>query len=314
MKKVIAIVVALGLIILGISYFIIPTQLLVNNVANASINVDGAFRDVSKEKNWENWFPQKIVGDSLGMYNLNSGDYYFKVHQVLYNAIELIIKKGNTVDTSFIQFIAQGKDSVRIGWSTIINTGSNPFSRIINYFRASAIKKQTSQLLSTMVHYLEQPKNVYGLDIKLEKVTIEFMVINSKTFSHPPNIPDIYSIINDTYHYILSQKGELEGAPMLNIVVKDPETYKVQIGIPIKQKIQENEFFKVKAMFKGGNILVANITGPPQKIDEGIKNFNQYMLDYQRTMMAMPFQMLITDRSKQKDSTKWITQLYYPVN
>jgi hypothetical protein len=30
-------------------------------------------------------------------------------------------------------------------------------------------------------------------------------------------------------------------------------------------------------------------------------------------MMAMPFQLLVTDRSKEKDSTNWITQLYYPV-
>lgn len=313
-KLIVGIVLVVVILTLGVSFLIIPPQLLVNNVLTASVNVDGAFRNISKEKNWEKWFPQKIIGDSSGIYNLKSGDYYFKVHQILYNAVEVLIKKGNTTDTSLIQFIAQGKDSVRIGWSTIINTGSNPFSKINNYFRAAAIKKQTSQLLSSMRHYFEQSKNLYDLDIKMEKVAIEFMVINSKTFSHQPTTPEIYGIINEAYQYISLQKGELEGAPMLNILVKDTATYKVQIGIPIKQKIAENEFFKVKAMFKGGNILVANITGPQQKIDDGIKNFNQYMLDYQRTMMAMPFQMLITDRNKQKDSTKWITQLYFPVN
>jgi len=36
-------------------------------------------------------------------------------------------------------------------------------------------------------------------------------------------------------------------------------------------------------------------------------------MDYQRAIIAIPFQMLITDRTKETDSTKWITRLYYPV-
>jgi hypothetical protein len=68
-----------------------------------------------------------------------------------------------------------------------------------------------------------------------------------------------------------------------------------------------------KWMMKGGNILSGEVIGGPQEIDAATKQFELYIHDYQRTIIAIPFQMLITDRTKEPDSTKWITRIYYPV-
>jgi hypothetical protein len=38
-----------------------------------------------------------------------------------------------------------------------------------------------------------------------------------------------------------------------------------------------------------------------------------YISDYQRTVMAIPFQSLVTDRRKEADTTKWLTKLYFPI-
>jgi hypothetical protein len=38
-----------------------------------------------------------------------------------------------------------------------------------------------------------------------------------------------------------------------------------------------------------------------------------YIQDYHRTLMALPFQQLITDRSAEPDTTRWITDIYVPL-
>jgi hypothetical protein len=64
---------------------------------------------------------------------------------------------------------------------------------------------------------------------------------------------------------------------------------------------------------KGGNILTGEVTGGQKQIEEADRQMQLYIMDYQRSIIAIPFQMLITDRTKEPDSTKWITRIYYPV-
>ena len=312
MKKIVVSLIVLIIIVFSCAYYIIPAQLIVSNVIKVPVNIDGAFRELSIERNWEKWWPETSVENNSS--KLSYKGYKFTAQNILYNALIIGIEKNNSTDSSFLQFLPVGKDSVRIAWTININTGNNPFSRISSYFHAVSTKKNTGVILTSMADYLKPSKNLYGIDIRKEKVTIEFMITTSKKLTHYPSNEDVYAIINELQQYITSKNGETQSAPMLNIVVIDSLNYKAQVAIPIKNKIPKNEKFDLKAMFKGGNILVADIKGGKNTIDESIKNFNRYMNDYQKTMMAMPFQLLLTDRIKQTDSTKWITQLYYPVN
>ena len=312
MKKIVVSLIVLIIIVFSCAYYIIPAQLIVSNVIKVPVNIDGAFRELSIKKNWEKWWPETNVENNSKKLSYNG--YKFTVQNILYNALIIGIKKNNTTDSSFLQFLPVGKDSVQIAWTTNVSTGANPFSRISSYFHAISTKKNTGTILTLMAAYLKPSINLYGIDIRKEKVAIEFMITTSKKLSHYPTNEDVYAIINELQQYITSKNGKTESSPMLNIVAIDSLNYKAQVAIPVKNKIPENEKFKLKAMFKGGNILVANIKGGKNTIDESIKNFDRYMNDYQKTMMAMPFQLLLTDRIKQTDSTKWITQLYYPVN
>ena len=312
MKKIVVSLIVLIIIVFSSAYYIIPAQLVVSNVIKVPVNIDGAFRELSIKKNWEKWWPETNVENNSS--KLSYKGYRFTIQNILYNALIIGIEKNNTTDSSFLQFLPVGKDSTRIAWTTNVSTGANPFSRISSYFHAVSTKKNTGAILISMAAYLKPSINLYGIDIRKEKVAIEFMITTSKKLTHYPTNEDVYAIINELQQYITSKNGETESAPMLNIVVIDSLNYKAQVAIPVKNKIPGNEKFELKAMFKGGNILVANIKGGKNTIDQSIKNFNRYMNDYQKTMMAMPFQLLITDRSKQSDTTKWITQLYYPVN
>ncbi len=301
------------IVICAVAFFTIPKQLVVSTIMKMPVNTDGLFRKLSDEKSWQQWWPGQVDTGSGKAYTFTAGKFNFTLTEVLYRSFKINISKNGRTDSSLMQIIPLGKDSVVINWTTKIETGNNPFTRMFRYLRASSLKGKTIDILTALQVYSSQTKNLYGVDIKKEIVTIEFMVKTSKDFDHYPNTGDIYTMVDEAANYITSQNGEAGGKPMLNITSADSVHYKAQVAIPVKQPIAGNDSFATKAMFKGGNILTAEVTGGVKKVEASVAGFNQYILDYEKTMMAMSFQMLITDRRKETDSTKWVTALYYPV-
>jgi hypothetical protein len=62
-----------------------------------------------------------------------------------------------------------------------------------------------------------------------------------------------------------------------------------------------------------GKILVAEVKGGEQRVREAAANLQNYVDDYKLKSPAIPFESLVTDRTKETDTSKWITKLYYPI-
>jgi len=64
---------------------------------------------------------------------------------------------------------------------------------------------------------------------------------------------------------------------------------------------------------KGGFILEGEVKNGPYTIDAAMEQLEVYRADHQYTSPAIPYQLLVTDRLKETDTSKWITKLYYPI-
>ncbi len=62
-----------------------------------------------------------------------------------------------------------------------------------------------------------------------------------------------------------------------------------------------------------GKILVTEITGGKNEITAAFAKLKTYMEDNRLVAPAIPFEMFVTNRVEQTDSTKWITKIYYPI-
>jgi hypothetical protein len=62
-----------------------------------------------------------------------------------------------------------------------------------------------------------------------------------------------------------------------------------------------------------GNILMAKVCGGEASIVNAQTELNHYVSDWQKIAPAIPYQSLVTNRLTITDTTKWITELYYPV-
>ncbi len=312
MKKwLISLLVIIALFLMG-SYFFIPATIVIRKSITTNSNQQAVFRFLSNEANWSKWWPGKLSNDKAKT-TLASGNYQFKPGTIFYNSFQVLIEKGNQSDTSFLHLLPLSIDSTILDWSVSINTGNDPITKFRQYLHAKELSADLNTILIALQSYIGDTENVYGLAIRREKVMVENLITTKKSFSYYPKPEDIYAMINETKNYILLKQAKEEDYPMLNISASDSTYFEVRVAIPIDKVLPNTEQFSSKKMLKQGNILVAEIKGGKNAFDSAMKKIDLYVGDYRLNNIALPFQSLITDRSKEADSSKWVTRIYYPI-
>jgi hypothetical protein len=294
-------------------YFFIPNTMTISQDISVKANREGLYRNLSDEKNWSEWWPGNKTGPgSSGHYNLGYNNAVYTVKDRTTLSFIVLIQDGPEVKTE-LTLIAKNPDSSELHWQASIPTTFNPLKRLQIYFKANKISNDIASLLKKMKSFFSETKNVYGYDIRHELVKDSILVstyAESKTY---PSTEFIYALIDQLKKYISSNAAKETGLPMLNIYRKDSVNYTTRVAIPVDKKLPTSGNISYKWMLGGGNILVTDVQGGSFSVNSAFQQLENYVQDHQRTAPAIPFQSLVTDRSKEADTSKWITRIYYPV-
>jgi hypothetical protein len=293
-------------------YLFIPKTIVISKSAVAISNQTAAFRFLSDSSNWQKWWPGKTIAKENSS-TLEFSGYNFKLENIGYNAIRIGLEKNQHADTSVLHLVPISADSIQLVWDATLNTGNNPFFRIGQYFKAKKLTNNLDVILEALQSFISDRKNIYDFDIKEEKVKVEYLVSTTKVFPHYPETASVYEMIGSIKDYINQSKTAEDGYPMLNIKKLDSNSYEAQVGIPVSRELPSSAPFFSKRMLKNGDILAAEVKGGKNVCDSAIKKVEQFVTDHRYLNVALPFQSLITDRSKEKDSNNWITKIYYPI-
>lgn len=302
----------LVLLFLAGVYLFIPQNILVSKTIISNNNEFGAFRFINNHTNWQNWWPGKISNNKQDFSPEFKG-YNYRLGDIQYNAFRILIEKDQHIDSSVLYLLTVGSDSIKITWDASLNTGSNPFTKISRYFNARKLGNNLDEILIALKTYIENKKNIYGFDIKKEKVKVEYLVSTTKVFPAYPETEAIYEMIGNIKKYISQSKAKEDDYPMLNIKVLDSGNFEAQLAIPVDKQLPSTDRFSSKRMLRNGDILVTEVRGGKIVCDSAMKTIALFAADHRFTSVALPFQSLITDRTKEKDTSNWVTKIYYPV-
>ncbi len=238
-------------------------------------------------------------------------NYHFAVNSKMFMGDSIIIKNNSILINSFLNIIQLDSDSVAIQWKGQSATASGPIKIFENYLQGKKLENNIEELLQKMKTFLENKENLYGIHIDQIQVT-DTLLIATRYFSNTyPTTSEIYRLIKTLKEYIL-KAGALEtNSPMLHII-QDSAGFKTMVAIPINKLIQATDNFIFKRMVPG-KILVTEVRGGDYTAVYALKQIEMYMNDYHLIAPAIPFQSLVTDRSKEPDTMKWVTKIFYPV-
>ncbi|GEO08412.1 hypothetical protein SAE01_09080 [Segetibacter aerophilus] len=276
-------------------------------------NENATFRNLSDQNNWTKWWPSQIKEDlRKGYFSFNG--YNYELTKKLYNAIEVNMVMGNKAFTGDIILTPIAPDSIAVKWESTLTTGNNPLNKILSYQQAKRIKNNMRVILDSLKSFSENEQRVYACNIQRTTVKDTFLVAAKLTTTHYPSTTEIYNLVETLKKYIESRGASKTNYPMLNVTTNDSIEYTTMVAIPTNKVLPDNGNIAFKILMSDKDkTLTTEVKGGVQNIKKAYKELNMYMKDYNLSSRVIDWQSLITDRSKETDSTKWITKIYIPI-
>ena len=318
MKKIVFIVLlVLILVFLSLIYILIPEKISIVTYRSANCTLGGAERMILDINKWAAWWPEAMPGqvnstnNSLRVFIFGNREY--KPGIISINTIEVNIVYDNMLTKTEMMILTLSKDSVLLEWRSKETIASkNPVERIKQYLRTGKLKNNLDSLLTILRSFLEKKENIYGMNINEVKVKDSVLITTRFITSSYPSTTEIYSAVNKLKKYIAEQNASSNNFPMMHVVQIDSFHYETMVAIPVNRSLQGTDNMMTKRMVLG-NILEAEIKGGETTVRSAMRQLENYKKDHRMESPAIPFALLVTDRSKEPDTTKWITKIYYPV-
>ena len=291
--------------LLAALYLFIPGKIIVKETVSVGATLPGVSRTLTNYDNWKKWWP----GEIAFVYN---GDQ-FKPRENAFNAINVdIYSNGDTIH-SRMELLMTKLDSMVIIWTATKLTSTNPFRRLSDYRDGRHTRVNISKLLEQVRSFVEKTENIYGLPIHKTKVVDSVLISTRRLFDHKPGIKEIDAMIQSLKRYISKNNSIEKNFPMLNVRKIDSGHYEAMTAIPVDRELPTTKEFETKFMLKGGNILEVQVRGGPDTIEKSFAELENYRVDYKYGSPAIPYQLLVTDRLNEPDTSTWITKIYFPV-
>ncbi|MEO5682951.1 MAG: hypothetical protein ABIQ88_09930 [Chitinophagaceae bacterium] len=314
MKKLALLLLAILALTITGSYYLIPDKLAVTEIVKVNRVAEAVYRNLSNEGTWRKWWPGLTGEDTAAV----SGKFFainnrrYSLSKKMTNNFEILIESENGNTPSEMNLFPIGRDSAIIKWHFSIDAGSNPFKRIAAYTKALSLKKDMHRILSSAESYLSGFKNVYGFSLH-EASIADTLLISTKTVSPVwPGTDFIYARINKLKNFCSTGGCRITGTPMLNITPIQPRGFQVMLALPVDRIVQpKDSVYSVKMV--PGKFIITDVVGGTYAITQTYQQIHNYFQDYRRTVMAIPFEYLITDRQQETDTSKWVTRIYAPV-
>jgi effector-binding domain-containing protein len=299
-----------GLIVTGVLlvlffaavYLFIPSRLIVSEFGSATCSFPAAKRFVFNKGNWTHWQKTKSV---------DGEDLTSDIGNTFYNSLDILIRNtGEQYEASMI-LIPLGIDSTGFQFTDTIESSANPIVRINQYTRARTLKKYMGSMLRELIAFLNDKEKIYSIKIEKEQVTDIPLLSRHVVMQRPPTANDAYELINSVRAFAAAQGDPANGIAMKYSSQIDSTHYELQVAIPTTRLLKGNNDFQVKGLV-GGNPIFTVIRGGEATISNAWKSLEQFKADYKLASPAIPYELMITDRTKQADTTKWVTKIVIP--
>ncbi|MGZ3756520.1 MAG: hypothetical protein ACXVAY_08935 [Mucilaginibacter sp.] len=309
LKKVLAGVLILFSILFSGIYLIIPAHMASKHevvIATAEMH---AFKFLTNKNQWAKWWPGQS-DTQAGVFSYKDSKYVLK--SISNSAIEIIRQHNNLSINSKISFIATDKGRVKVDWIIQEPSGRNPFKIVRQYLEIKRNEDNLAKILNALKAFLEDDRNIYHIDVKLSTVKDSLVYATQVTMAQYPSMDKVYRMIDVLKKQIALQHGKQIDDPMLNIHQIGINNYAVMVGIPVDKMLKNQHGSFINKMVLG-NILTAKVTGGINTIRTSVEALESYRKDYGLISPAMPFESLKTNRMAEKDTSKWVTNLFYPI-
>jgi hypothetical protein len=312
-KRLIYFLLLIVVVLFSLPYLLIPSNFKVSALGKTERSIAGTFRSLSKSSDWTKWWPGNLDQGGPFCSDFRACKFSFhgttyEISGLFYNSLAVAIQKGDQDFESRMTLVSFSGDSTFIHWEYSVPTGLNPFTRIQRYRQAQAEKTNMDSILKQASNFLNVIANVYGHDVKLimpKDTTL--IVINLKTPAFPTT-EDIYRSIHSLREYAVANQARENNFPMLQPNKNTPGAFESFVALSINKALPDKGII-LHRRYVPWKDLMLEVQGGDSSIARARRELDNYIQDNQVQVMSRTFESLVTDRSLEKDSSKWVTRL-----
>lgn len=309
LRRIFAGLLLLLILALATVYIFIPANISINNNITVTTTDADVFQFLNHQKEWKKWWPGTAASDFEYQYR----KHLYTIKQLNNDDVILTVANPELELNTQLSFIATDADKVKLTWSSVETVSLNPIDRFNTYVQMNRIKNDMNEVLLHFKYFLEDDRNIYQMDVRITKVKDATILATNIVTQQYPEMNKVYELVGKLKQEIRKQHVAETGAPMLNVHEIDLKKYQVMVGIPITKAVKPATGMLINKMVLGGNILQTSVKGGLNSIRNASNQLEKYKKDHNLISPAMPFESLVTDRSKEKDTSKWVTKIYYPI-
>ncbi len=297
------------LVFLGVLlYAAIPSVITVKNVMSVKCIDKNILTLLTDKTGWLKWLPQ----DTASTKNIQYKGYQIRIEQTTFSSVEFDATKNDLVIRNQINFVKDSVTKTNISLFSSVRAGMNPIKRFINWRTMKNYEHTMNELLQQFTLFAEDRKNIYGVNIIDGRIPDSLFISSRQTFDHEPTVAELYQLIDELSAYAAAKGARQINPPMLHLEYLNSNACEVMVALPVDRVIDNSGNFLFKQMVKG-NTLLAEVKGGRATINAALRAMEQFKSDYQFSSPAISFELMITDRRIETDTSKWVTKLYYPI-
>lgn len=326
-KKIFLVLLILVVAVLVTAFFL-PSETKVVR----SLVINSSSDDIAAKINdlhlWDEWSPWKNM-DSAAVYKYNDTvgvGGWMDWNGKIVGSGRLTITK--TTADSIVYFLAfrepfesqsngsfsftSAEGGVNVTW-TDIEVLSWPMGRIMGLFM-NFDEMMGPDFEKGLQNLKKAAESSYKYTYTVQEKDVASILI--ATIRNKVNTGEIGEIMGKSYGeiqaFIAKNGAKCVGSPMAITLAWDSLTWDFEAAIPIDKEIKGNDRISVKKSYEGKAVWVT-YTGPYENTFQAYTDLDQYMKEKGLTQAGGPWEVYLTDPGTEPDSTKWVTEIYFPV-
>lgn len=329
--KTIGIIILILIIILVVVYFFLPKQVHIERTIAIKATPEVIFDQVNTLKNWEKWNPWQKIDTAMqitysGPACGTDAMYEWSSKNPKVGSGKMLITYSKPPDTikcnmwfmnkrlSHSMFVFTKTDSaVTVIWSMDTKTGRNPIHRFFGLFMEKMVGPDFEKGLKNLKEVAEKIPPAPCYKVEEIKITKQIYIAIKEACT----MADIKTMLGKNFGELMefTQKNGIKttGAPFaMYFGEPNAQKFEIQAGVPVDKTVPVTGNIKY-GEFKEGNAIMVDYTGPYDKVGPVYQALDSYAKAKNKKINGAPWEEYITDPMKEKDSTKWETKIYFPV-
>jgi effector-binding domain-containing protein len=317
------------ILVLVVVGFLLPRHVHVERSLTMKAPKVVLFEQVNSFRNWARWSPWFQIDTAMkvsysGPEAGTGANISYKSDNSEVGNGQLTITNSSAYDSISVEmdFMENGKASGKftfagsdsgtlVKWMMESDLGNNPVSRWFGLFMDKMVGNDFEKGLSNL-DKLTAAFQIQGPQVQEKEVPAQIILSIRDTCSPATISSKLGVFYGKISERIKDKKLTMSGAPFSIYHSYTPQSFDMEAGLPVNAMIESSNDIICREIPAQKTVMVS-FFGPYEKTAIAYEKIEKYIKDKQLTIAGSPWEVYITDPQTEPDTSKWQTDIYYPI-